>query len=98
MRVPSAKTFAVAIAALFLTAQAIQIRRVNPPVTAEAQLPAPVRDVVRRSCYSCHSNETEWPWYAYVAPASWLVGHDVNDGRRHLNFSEWGAYKPDVRQ
>jgi len=36
----------------------------------------------------CHSNETKWPWYAYVAPVSWLVAHDVEDGRREMNFSQ----------
>ena len=42
-----------------------------------------------RACFDCHSNETKWPWYAHVAPVSWLVQHDVDDGRKHLNFSEW---------
>jgi hypothetical protein len=46
-------------------------------------------DVFRTACYDCHSNETRWPWYGYVAPVSWLVAHDVRDGREELNFSEW---------
>lgn len=44
--------------------------------------------LVRTACYDCHSNETFWPWYSYVAPVSWLVLRDVNRGRDGLNFSE----------
>ena len=45
--------------------------------------------MARTSCYSCHSNETDWPWYSYVAPMSWLVRSDVERGRDELNFSDW---------
>ena len=48
-----------------------------------------VRDILQRSCYDCHSNETVWPWYSRVAPASWIVGRDVRQARQHLNFSTW---------
>lgn len=47
------------------------------------------KDLVRRACFDCHSDQTTWPWYSHVAPVSWLVQNDVNGGRRHLNFSEW---------
>ncbi len=62
----------------------------NPPVTAEIQAPEEVKQVLRNSCYSCHSNETKLPWFDQVAPAYWLVSHDVKEARRHLNFSEIG--------
>lgn len=71
----------------------VPLDRSNPPVTAEIQAPAEVKAILRRSCWDCHSNETRWPWYAYVAPASFLVHHDVSEGRKHLNFSEWGGYQ-----
>ena len=62
----------------------------NPPPTKEpAWNSAATRELFRRACFDCHSNETVWPWYAYVAPSSWLVQNDVDGGRRHLNFSEW---------
>lgn len=62
----------------------------NPPVTAEyAWRSAEARAVVKKACYDCHSNETVWPWYANVAPSSWLVQRDVDEGRSRLNFSEW---------
>ncbi len=62
----------------------------NPPVTKEPAWDSPrTRELARTVCFSCHSNETVWPWYASVAPFSWLVQSDVDEGRRHLNFSEW---------
>jgi hypothetical protein len=65
--------------------------KTNPAVTAEAPWPsAEAEAIARESCYSCHSNETDWPLYSYVAPASWLVRRDVEAGRDELNFSEWG--------
>lgn len=69
--------------------QFIQFRRTNPPVVAEPAWNSTLtRDLVRRACFDCHSNETAWPWYSRVAPVSWLVAHHVDEGREHLNFSE----------
>jgi hypothetical protein len=65
-------------------------RHPNPPVTQDARWPDPDSErIARASCYDCHSNETDWPVYAYVAPMSWLVRSDVESGRDELNFSEW---------
>lgn len=61
------------------------------------RIPARIEGMLRTSCFDCHSNETRWPWYTQVAPASWLLARDVSQGRRHLNFSEWGGY-PQSRQ
>ncbi len=62
----------------------------NPPVVQEAPWPSSgAADIARTSCYSCHSNETDWPAYSYVAPMSWLVRRDVEAGRDELNFSRW---------
>lgn len=64
--------------------------RTNPPVTAEPRWDSPeTRATVKNACFDCHSNETEWPWYSKVAPASWLMQHDVDAARAKLNFSEW---------
>lgn len=63
----------------------------NPPVTAAIDAPAEVVAVFERSCYDCHSNLTEWPWYSHLPPASWVVGNHVVRGREHLNFSTWGT-------
>lgn len=72
--------------------QFVPVDRSNPPVRSDLDAPAAVKDILRRSCYDCHSNETTWPWYSRVAPMSLLVAHDVEEGRHELNFSEWGAY------
>jgi Haem-binding domain len=65
-------------------------KHTNPPETKEPTWNSPeTRELVRRACFGCHSNETVWPWYSNVAPVSWLVQRDVDEGRRHLNFSEW---------
>jgi hypothetical protein len=62
----------------------------NPPLVEEpAWTSASARALAVRACFDCHSNETRWPWYSEVAPVSWFVQHDVFEGRRTLNFSEW---------
>jgi mono/diheme cytochrome c family protein len=62
----------------------------NPPVVAQPSWDSSqTRELVVRACYDCHSNETVWPWYSNVAPLSWLVQRDVDEGREHLNYSEW---------
>ena len=64
----------------------------NPPVTAEPPWDSPqTRELFYRACGDCHSNETKWPWYSNVAPISWLVLQDVEEGRSKLNVSEWGT-------
>lgn len=69
----------------------------NPPVTRAAQWP-PGRghQIAEAGCYDCHSNFTDWRWYSNVAPFSWLVQHDVEDGRAALDFSEWDRPQPDL--
>lgn len=78
----------LALAAVGL--QFVPVDRTNPPVTAGLELPeGPVGAVLRSACFDCHSNETHWPWYAHLAPVSFIVAHDVNEGRERLNFSTW---------
>lgn len=48
--------------------------------------------LLKKSCYSCHSNETDYPWYSHVAPSSWLVARDIRAAREELNFSMWQDY------
>ena len=81
-----------AVVIVFLAIQLIPYGRdhTNPPVTAEpAWDTAQTRALAVRACFDCHSNETVWPWYSNVAPLSWLVQRDVDEGRETLNFSEW---------
>jgi hypothetical protein len=72
--------------------QLVPVDLSNPPVETEVPAPANVRAVLRRACYDCHSNETVWPWYGEVAPFSWLLAHDVHEGRKELNLSRWNQY------
>ncbi|MCB0060665.1 MAG: heme-binding domain-containing protein [Caldilineaceae bacterium] len=75
---------------IFMQFLPLGISRDNPPVTAEITWDTPNTEALaRRACYDCHSNETEWPWYSYVAPISWMVVQDIVKGREVLNFSEW---------
>jgi hypothetical protein len=72
-------------------------RHTNPHVIAEPAWSSPeVRALAVRACFDCHSNETRWPWYGRVAPISWLVQHDVDEGRETLNFSQWVPPLPDA--
>ena len=62
----------------------------NPPVVREPPWDSlETRALAKGACFDCHSNETEWPAYARVAPASWVIQRDVVVGRAVLNFSEW---------
>lgn len=87
-----------AIGFLFAAAQFVRLTKTNPPEDAAQtiQVSVPVGSevsrVLERSCADCHSDRTAWPWYSSVAPASWLVISDVNEGREALNLSRWGLY------
>ena len=67
--------------------------RTNPPVKndflAATKPSAAIAASLRAACYDCHSHETLWPFYSRIAPVSWLIASDVNEGRAHVNFSDW---------
>ena len=94
------KAFAIGLAVivgLFLVMQIIPYGRThsNPPTVMEPQWSSPrVRELAVRACFDCHSNETQWPWYANVAPMSWAVQFDVENARNIVNFSEWNRTYP----
>ena len=79
----------------FLALQLVPIDRENPPVESEVSAPEEVREVLARACYDCHSNESRWPWYGYIAPTSWLIAYDIGEARDHMNFSTWNQYDED---
>jgi len=72
----------------FVGVQFIRPELQNPPVTADLQAPPQVKQILKTSCYNCHSNETTLSWFDKPVPAYWLVVKDVTQGRKHLNFSE----------
>ncbi len=91
----------VTVATLAVLSQAIPYGHghSNPPVTRAARWPAgPGEQLAEQSCYDCHSNLTRWRWYSNVAPVSWLVQHDVEDGRGVLDFSEWDRGQPPLEE
>ena len=80
---------AFAVLAVLLLIQLVPVSRANPPVEQDMPAPAEVKAILRTACYDCHSNETHWELPAYVAPFSWLISRDVQEGRAELNFSTW---------
>ena len=89
--------------ALFGVIQVVRPEKTNPPVDPAQTLQAqfgeshPAVSVVGRACKDCHTNETSWPWYSHVAPVSWLVTHDVEEGREAVNFSSWSSYSEEQK-
>jgi hypothetical protein len=99
VRLPRRKPVVAGLVVVLLILQITAPAKTNPPVDRSRALsstsaPEPVMNILRRSCFDCHSSETRWPWYASVAPTSWLVVSDVNEARGQLNFSKWTGYNP----
>lgn len=62
------------------------------------EVPADVKEIIKTSCADCHSNNTVYPWYNEIAPVSWFLAQHVNEGKEHLNFSEWTTYNKDQKE
>ena len=88
---------------VFALIQFIPINRTNKPVDSKVDFvkvyktPKNVEKLLRNACYDCHSNETVYPDYAFVAPISWSIKHHVNEGRERVNFSVWSTYNTDQK-
>ncbi len=88
----------VSILVVFILIQLIRVDYENPAVEPSEDFlqiyktPPEMKSLIQNSCYDCHSNETEYPGYAQVAPISWWIKNHVDEGRKHLNFSEFGKY------
>jgi hypothetical protein len=104
MKIQSARFFVrvgVVVVLLFVAIQFVPYGRnhVNPPVGPEPTWDSPeTRALAKRACFDCHSNETEWPAYSKIAPVSWLIQHDVGEGRAVLNFSEWHRPQEEAKE
>jgi hypothetical protein len=87
-------------AAVALLLQLTNPKHVKPQVTpghdvfAGSTAPPEVVTLIHNACYDCHSSQTAWPWYSYVAPVSWFVVGHINGARQALNFSEWPHDNP----
>lgn len=88
----------------FAIIQFIPTDKINQPINHSANFinveksPAKVAELLKNACYDCHSNETIYPKYAYIAPFSWSVKDHVNEGREHLNFSVWKTYNKELKE
>jgi hypothetical protein len=95
------KWLVIIVACLFILLQLKRPARTNPvsessqSIEAHVQMTPQVKEILDRSCSDCHSNNTKWPWYTNVAPVSWFIVDDVNQGRERLNLSEWGRMDRD---
>jgi hypothetical protein len=96
----SLKRIIIGVIALIVLIQFFQIDKTNPVSSPDLDIvtitnsSAEIASALKSSCYDCHSNNTRYPWYANVAPVSWIIKSHIDDGRKHLNFSEWGTYEP----
>ena len=92
------KIFAILLVLTLIILQFLPVNRENPPVDKKLDLlstedfSADSKDLLKAACYDCHSNETKYPWYSYVAPVSFFVEHHILEGREELNFSEFQSY------
>jgi len=90
----------LAVAALSFVHPWGNLRSASPSATApmaNSDAPEAVRTLLVQKCGDCHSNNTRWPLYSRIAPSSWLVEHDVKEGREHMNLSAWEQYTADNR-
>lgn len=75
--------------ALLVLIQFIPVDRTNPEILAEPEWDSPeTKEFAKRACYDCHSNETKWPFYSYIAPVSWIIAHHVEEGREYFNVHD----------
>lgn len=89
-------TLGVLLAA-FVAIQFVPAHRTNRLGSGDPAAPREVQWILRRACYDCHSTETRWPIWAYVAPVSWQVVKDVEKARKMVNFSDWASFPPEVQ-
>lgn len=92
------KKLLLLVLGVFLVLQFIPVDRSNPESNqaedflVATKAPEQISSLMKSACYDCHSNTTVWPWYSYMAPASWVVSSHVEEGREELNFSIWETF------
>jgi hypothetical protein len=92
-----AKRIGIGLLALLIILQFVPVQQTNPAERGEFHAPGNLEAILRRACYDCHSHETAWPWYSRIAPISFLLANDVEEGRGQLNFSTWETYNDQRR-
>jgi hypothetical protein len=88
------KKIFIAIAAILVLMQAIRLEKNEGDVNGPNALvvSGEVQAILEKSCYDCHSNKTNYPWYSNIQPVGWWLQYHVNDGKKHFNLSEFNAY------
>lgn len=66
----------------------------NNDISKVIPVPDNVQQILEKSCYDCHSNNTEYPWYAEVQPVAWWLNNHIQEGKREINFNEFASYRP----
>jgi len=92
------KKILIALAVILVLIQFVRIDKTNPETVLENDFisvntpPTEIAEMLKTSCYDCHSNQSVYPWYSNIAPVSWMLKQHINEAREHLNFSEWALY------
>ena len=97
----AASLLAVALFAVTLTRLALHpdpLSAHGKPLFQGARIDGATLALFQRACENCHSENTQWPWYSRIPPASCMIGKDVYDARRHVNFSNWDSYRPNEKE
>ncbi len=63
-------------------------------ISAQFVVTPPLHNVLRESCFDCHTNNTVYPWYAHIQPVGWWLADHIKEGKEHLNFDEFLDYSP----
>lgn len=92
------KKVIIGLVIALIIAQFFRIDKTNPKTNRDMDFiafsnpPEHVKNIIETTCYDCHSNAVKYPWYANIAPVSWIIKDHINEGREHLNFSIWNNY------
>ena len=93
------KTGLIALATILVLSQFIRPEKnlsanVNNDITKAFVVPDSIQNILKTSCYDCHSNKTVYPWYAEVQPVAWWLDDHIHEGKKEVNFNEFASYKP----
>lgn len=94
------KKILIVLLVAFIIIQFFPIDKTNPATNDGMDFlkikntPEPIANIIKNSCYDCHSNETEYPFYSNIQPVAWLLKNHIDEGRIELNFSTFATYEP----
>jgi|AntRauTorckE5430_2_1112549.scaffolds.fasta_scaffold19678_2 hypothetical protein len=97
------KRILISLLGVFIVLQFFQIDKTNPTAPEGQDLisaihpPEDVVQILENACFDCHSNHTQYPWYASIQPVGWWLQGHINEAREHLNFSTWANYDAEKR-